>query len=262
LNFLQGLNAPTDILSFGLLSPEQQPEPEPEPEPERVANQHIDLAEIDLGDLVLGVEYLQRWCATNAEALPSAVLPRPAEGGRGGDIVWQQRVPVIIAHGLAHLLGHTHETDADHAEMQTCEQALLRQALTAAHAQAPPTRVHDNATCTAAANDDVSGANDDVSGANDDVSGADEDTAARNSRGSGTGRGGRVSSLAGSSVLCRAGCAERAVAVGVCCPVCLAALQRKPQTVSTETAAAAGAAAAAAVSSLGLQNILAQGCEM
>eukprot|EP01046_Picozoa_sp_COSAG06_P031194 COSAG06_NODE_3018_length_5954_cov_3.513744_4_plen_245_part_00 len=244
MNFQQGRNAPTDILSFGLLSPEQQLEPQPEPqpepelelEPERVATQHIDLAEIDLGDLVLGVEYLQRWCAMNAEALPSAVLPRPAEGGGGGDIMWQQRVPVIIAHGLAHLLGHTHETDADHAEMQTCEQALLRQALTAAHAQAPPTRVHDNATAAA----------------NDDVGGADQDTAARNS-------GGSVSSLAGSSVRCRAGCAERAVAVGVCCPVCLAALQRKLQTVSTETAAAAGAAAS---SSLGLQNILAQGCEM
>lgn len=67
------IDAPTDVLSFGLDPSDGPPD------------QSLD--EIDLGDLVLGAEYLQRW-VEDPENFP---LGQP---GRG--IGWEQRVPVVV----------------------------------------------------------------------------------------------------------------------------------------------------------------------
>ena len=160
--------------------------------PAQSCQAHDDLSARDLGDLVLGVEYLQRWTTNNA-----ATSSRSFElSGAHAEVTWQQRLPVIIAHGLAHLLGHTHEDDTDHAQMQACEQELLRFALSSAQTD----RIGDAESC---------------SDAHDTT---DTRTVATHSS----------VPLLSSRERCRADCAQRAVEVGACCAVCLSALQRLP----------------------------------
>ena len=108
----QHIPAPTDILSFGLFDDEPKLGTT-DSNLESLAVDHA-LSDHDLGDLVLGVEYVQRWTASSSAAVPLTVrVP-----GEEPEVAWQQRVPVILAHGLAHLLGHTHEEDTDHQQMQ------------------------------------------------------------------------------------------------------------------------------------------------
>lgn len=109
-----------------------------------------------------------------------------------GGVTWQQRVPVIIAHGLAHLVGHTHEEDADHHQMQACEQSLLRLALNSAHMDAVAKKENRDAT-------------------NHNCNHS-------------------CAIMSGLEMTCRAGCADRAVEVGLCCPECVAVLQQPPLT--------------------------------
>jgi ssRNA-specific RNase YbeY (16S rRNA maturation enzyme) len=228
----QNIPAPTDILSFGLLDAAPgcarlDAELGVEPEPSQV---HHELSGRDLGDLMLGVEYLQRWTTDNATTFPLSVRV----SGEEAEIVWQQRVPVIVAHGLAHLLGHTHEEDADHQQMQACEQDLLRLALTSAHLNT-------------------------TSGIESGSTRQDKG----NGRATNTERSMPLPSL---ETACRAGCADRAVEVGVCCAACVSALYRPPRQQSTQCndteATAAGATAQApALPTLGLSTILSQGCE-
>eukprot|EP01043_Picozoa_sp_COSAG02_P005206 COSAG02_NODE_140_length_34374_cov_913.416443_9_plen_241_part_00 len=227
----QNIPAPTDILSFGLLDATPEPEPrlssglgvEPEPQPSQV---HHDLSERDLGDLVLGVEYLQRWTTSNAATFPLSVRG----SGEEAQVVWQQRVPVIVAHGLAHLLGHTHKEDADHQQMQACEQDLLRLALTSAHLNS----MRETRRCST-------------------------------TQDSGNGRITTTNSsmpLPLMETACRAGCADRAVEVGVCCAACVSALQRPPMEPSAQHNKGMGEAVAITQSpALGLTTILRQGCE-
>ena len=230
----QNIPAPTDILSFGLLDAAPKPEHrlnaglgvEPEPQLSQV---HRELSECDLGDLVLGVEYLQRWTTTNATTFPLSVRV----SGEEPQVVWQQRVPVIVAHGLAHLLGHTHEEDADHQQMQACEQDLLRLALTSAHLN--PTG--DTRRCSTTQD-----------------KGNDRTTTTN-----------RSMPLRLMETGCRAGCADRAVEVGVCCAACVSALQRPPMGQPTQHNEGMGEAGAItqspALPALGLSTILRQGCE-
>ena len=56
-----------------MLQTPHPPEPEPEPEPGAgLSNTPQSLAHLDLGDLVLGVEYLHRWAieASGSEGAP------------------------------------------------------------------------------------------------------------------------------------------------------------------------------------------------
>ena len=109
------------MLSFGLLQTPHPPKPEPEPEPGAgLSNTPQPLAQLDLGDLVLGVEYLHRW----------AIEASSPEGA--AQVTWRQRTPVVITHGLSHLLGHAHEDDEEHDAMLSCERQILSAGLRAA----------------------------------------------------------------------------------------------------------------------------------
>jgi len=60
----------------------------------------------ELGDIVLGMPYVKRYCAKN-------------------ELLMEQHVPLLLTHGLCHLLGHDHETNSDHAVMQAREDEIL-----------------------------------------------------------------------------------------------------------------------------------------
>jgi len=90
-------NKPTDILSFPY-HPNLKPGA-------RIPVAHEE--DKNLGDLIISLEYVKK------------DAPR-----------WQQsfesRLIVLLAHGIAHLLGYDHQTDEEHDAMQRIEKRLLR----------------------------------------------------------------------------------------------------------------------------------------
>ncbi|KAF9917533.1 hypothetical protein BX616_000692 [Lobosporangium transversale] len=94
----RGKDKPTDILSFPFveaLKPGKLPKP-----------QSVD--ERNLGDIVISMRYLDRWC-----------------GEHGVDI--NDRLPVLYAHGICHLLGYDHENKKDYLKMRRKERKILDQ---------------------------------------------------------------------------------------------------------------------------------------
>jgi probable rRNA maturation factor len=85
-------NAPTDVLSFPLMDPEDE--------------QLSTLEGGALGDVVISLDTAQRQAAH-----------------RGQDLM--QEVEFLLAHGLLHLLGYDHETDQEEAEMDAATQKLV-----------------------------------------------------------------------------------------------------------------------------------------
>lgn len=85
-------DAPTDVLSFPLMDPDDE---------------QLDTLEGGpLGDVVI--------------SLDRALLQAEA---RGVDLV--DEVRALLAHGLLHLLGYDHETDAEEAEMNSLADKLI-----------------------------------------------------------------------------------------------------------------------------------------
>lgn len=96
------IDAPTDILSFG-----RWVVPSPEAFPAEAAS---STESRDLGDLVVSGPYVARHCAAH---------------GLVDDAQRLQHWRVILTHGLCHLLGYDHETDAQFREMEKKEAAIL-----------------------------------------------------------------------------------------------------------------------------------------
>lgn len=97
----RGKKGPTDILSF--------------PFHDRlVAGEQIEARSADeenLGDIIL---------------CPAVIDKKRLDWGRSFD----QQCVVLLAHGIAHLLGYDHETDEDYERMQHLENRLLKAAKT------------------------------------------------------------------------------------------------------------------------------------
>jgi len=90
----RGVDAPTDVLSFPLLSPEESPFVPP---PDGI---------LHLGDVVL--------------SYPRAV----AQAAEYGHSV-QRELGYLTVHGVLHLLGYDHESAADKERMRAREEAVL-----------------------------------------------------------------------------------------------------------------------------------------
>ena len=83
----RGLDTPTDVLSF--------------------AQQEADSPNAAvLGDLIISLQTAQRQADERGHSLATEVR-------------------ILLVHGLLHLLGYDHQTDAERAEMASAEQALL-----------------------------------------------------------------------------------------------------------------------------------------
>lgn len=92
----RGKNKPTDILSFPFhpnLKPGQKIEPESDDEK-------------NLGDMIISAEYV-------------------AEMLKVYETTMDERMRVLLVHGICHLLGYDHETDEEFSAMQKIENFLL-----------------------------------------------------------------------------------------------------------------------------------------
>ncbi|CAI5720642.1 unnamed protein product [Hyaloperonospora brassicae] len=84
-----------------------------------------------LGDIYISPAYVTRQCS-DAQLQEVTTLA--------------DRLPVLVAHGLCHLMGYDHERDDDYEQMQKAETYLLRhypQFLPRAFAPAPPATAPD-----------------------------------------------------------------------------------------------------------------------
>ena len=89
----RGKDKATDILSFGGL--------------EYANSDELFDDGLSLGDLIIAASFVAR------------MLPEL-------DCTLDERMRVLLVHGVVHLLGYDHETDAEWADMQLKEQELLR----------------------------------------------------------------------------------------------------------------------------------------
>eukprot|EP00667_Euglena_gracilis_P013635 EG_transcript_14068 len=116
------VNASTDILSFSNLPPHTPPGVLPKlPPPLR-----------SLGDLIVCVPYVLRQCARDAQAAKEAAASAEAPPEKGvarlmaeGYFTFEERLPLLIIHGMLHLLHYDHETEAEYAEMAQKELQVL-----------------------------------------------------------------------------------------------------------------------------------------
>eukprot|EP00047_Mylnosiga_fluctuans_P014142 m.35683 g.35683 ORF g.35683 m.35683 type:complete len:160 (+) comp5349_c0_seq2:67-546(+) len=99
----RGVNGPTDVLSFPAL------------EDRGIVGGQLE----DLGDIIISVEYVRRTARLDRTTLAA-------------------RMPVMVAHGLCHLLGHTHEDTEDSKQMRLQEQHALNAFMRAAAWTGPP----------------------------------------------------------------------------------------------------------------------------
>ncbi|KAG0225100.1 hypothetical protein BGW42_004640 [Actinomortierella wolfii] len=93
----RGKDKPTDILSFPFteaVKPGKLPEPQSEDDK-------------NLGDIFISMRYVSDWCKAN-------------------NVDVHERLPVLYAHGICHLLGYDHQDDKDYKQMKRKETLLLK----------------------------------------------------------------------------------------------------------------------------------------
>lgn len=88
-------------------------------------------ANLQLGDLLLSVPYVQRQCVRDERAAEAAAASLTADRGVSGAMsrvfTVQERLPLLFVHGVLHLLGYDHETNDDYELMVRREEELLRE---------------------------------------------------------------------------------------------------------------------------------------
>ncbi|KAK3841918.1 MAG: Endoribonuclease YbeY [Linnemannia gamsii] len=93
----RGKDKPTDILSFPFaeaIKPGKLPTPRSEDDK-------------NLGDLFISIPYVEKWC-------------------REHNVAMEDRLPVLYAHGICHLLGYDHQDDKDYTQMKRKEASILK----------------------------------------------------------------------------------------------------------------------------------------
>jgi len=96
-NFYRKVDKPTDILSIPLYNWTPGVKVKAPP-----------VAEKELGDLIISIPYVEKYCKVNKRTL-------------------EERLPELLVHGICHLIGYDHITDAQYKQMRRKEQFLLKQ---------------------------------------------------------------------------------------------------------------------------------------
>lgn len=94
----RGKDKPTDILSFSY-HPDLKPGQRIKPKTDDDKN---------LGDLIISLEYVQ-------------------EDAKKWEQTFEQRMKILLVHGVCHLLGYDHEKDEEYEVMHKKEQEILQQ---------------------------------------------------------------------------------------------------------------------------------------
>lgn len=118
----RGKDAPTDVLSFPPGSAELRA-------PSGTASAERGTRRA-LGDLAISLPYVQRAIEADAGLSEAQLAEDIARGGAYGRLPVLRdvsaRLPLLVVHGVCHLLGHDHEDDAEHAAMLEAEEKLAR----------------------------------------------------------------------------------------------------------------------------------------
>lgn len=111
-------DAPTDILSFPF---HEHVEPGVLVEPD------FDIPDYyTLGDMMIDVPYVMRKCEEDQE-YEEDDEERGVSGAMATVFDPQQRVNMLLVHGMLHLVGYDHETDEDYELMVEKEEEILRE---------------------------------------------------------------------------------------------------------------------------------------
>eukprot|EP00591_Stephanopyxis_turris_P009916 CAMPEP_0195518944 /NCGR_PEP_ID=MMETSP0794_2-20130614/14015_1 /TAXON_ID=515487 /ORGANISM="Stephanopyxis turris, Strain CCMP 815" /LENGTH=282 /DNA_ID=CAMNT_0040647999 /DNA_START=123 /DNA_END=971 /DNA_ORIENTATION=+ len=111
----------TDILSFPLYDNIETPGKLPPPE--------FDIPDFYfLGDMMLSVPYVIRRCEEDAHDLTAGILSedRGVSGAMASELDPEKRIPMLLVHGMLHLVGYDHIDDDDYEEMVTREEDVIR----------------------------------------------------------------------------------------------------------------------------------------
>jgi ssRNA-specific RNase YbeY (16S rRNA maturation enzyme) len=113
------VNAPTDILSFPFSTAL---------EPGVLGDPDFDIPDYyALGDMMLDVPYVIRRCQEDQEDKDGAdESDRGVSGAMAKVFDPEQRINMLLVHGMLHLVGHDHEKDDEYELMVTKEEEILK----------------------------------------------------------------------------------------------------------------------------------------
>eukprot|EP01084_Bolivina_argentea_P061785 112944_1 len=109
----------TDILSFPLHEQKGAPGTLPEV---------LFAEEMELGEMVISMPYVQRQCKRDILSRAKGEIEEDDRGVSGAMAkltTANERLPLLMIHGLLHLVGYDHETDEGYEDMVRMEEMLL-----------------------------------------------------------------------------------------------------------------------------------------
>jgi probable rRNA maturation factor len=114
----RGVNAPTDILSFPFT---EAAEPGTLMEPE------FDIPDYyALGDMMLDVPYVIRRCQEDQQDQGDDEVERGVSGAMANVYDPEDRINMLLVHGMLHLVGYDHEEDDEYEIMVSKEEEILK----------------------------------------------------------------------------------------------------------------------------------------
>ena len=115
----RSVDAPTDVLSFPF---------HPAIQPGKLQEPDFDIPDYyNLGDVIVDTQYVIRRCAADMEALDERGLDdRGVSGAMSTTADPEERIHMLLIHGLLHLLGHDHEKEDEYELMVSAEETLLQ----------------------------------------------------------------------------------------------------------------------------------------
>lgn len=116
----RGIDAPTDILSFPF---------HPAIRPGKLAEPDFDIPDYyNLGDILIDIPYVIRRCQEDEEyETDDDDEERGVSGAMANVYDTEQRIHMLLIHGMLHLVGHDHETDEEYQLMVAEEERLLKE---------------------------------------------------------------------------------------------------------------------------------------
>jgi len=113
----RGINAPTDILSFPF---------HPPIEPGKLMEPDFDIADYyNLGDMMVDVPYVIRQTKEDEEYEDDDEEDRGVSGAMAKIYDPEQRIHMLLVHGMLHLVGYDHENDDEYELMVAKEEEFL-----------------------------------------------------------------------------------------------------------------------------------------
>ena len=86
----------------------------------------------DLGDMVICPEVLQRYCSKNrmwfhGDFILLSFIIFLVVFNVYTEVTWEEHLPIILTHGVVHLIGYDHVKEEDYQQMAAKEESILAQ---------------------------------------------------------------------------------------------------------------------------------------